>query len=506
MKYINVIFKAKFLKVMRIFPKSGPREIYNIGCWALLGVVVPLSAPAADPAGKPNIIIVLADDLGWADVGYNGNRCLETPHIDQLAREGMVFSRFYPSAANCAPSRASIMTGMYSPRHHVYLPQGMARGEVSQRRWMVPAQDIPSTHHLFPVSINNLEPRFESLAEMLKKGGYVSSRLGKWHIGDNNQGFDYSSSDGTPGVVANKDGEEGRFYEDTLVAERLTDAAVDFMARHKDGPFFLYLSHWEVHSPMAARRQAIARFSSRFAEKGCVGVDPVYAAEAEQLDISLGRVMACLDSLGIAENTLLIFTSDNGGSLKYTTNGILRGGKGGFYEGGIRAPFVVSWPGIIQPGSSTGWPANGIDLMPTFAEMAGVPLPTTQPVDGISLVPAFMGHNPLPDRSMFFHFPLYLGGEEGVSRELPAYDTGEPRWRAVPSTTLIRGDWKMIWFYEYDKYELFNLSVDVSEKNNLAGQFPETEKSLLKEIREWVEATDAPVPNIRASYGPTNNN
>jgi len=492
-------YNVQYLSVMQTFLKSGYFLIPIFIYWALPGIFAPLSAGEAGSAGNPNIIIVLADDLGWADVGYNGNRCLETPHIDKLAKEGMVFNRFYPSAANCAPSRASIMTGMYSPRHHVYLPQGMARGNVSQRRWIVPTRDIPSTHHMFPVSINNVEPRFESLAEMLKKGGYVSARLGKWHIGDDNQGFDYSSSNGTPGLITNVGGVEKRFYDDTLVAQRLTDAAVDFIGRHKDEPFFLFLSHWEVHSPMAGRKQAVARFFSLISETECEGVDPVYAAETEQLDISLGRIMACLDSLGIANNTLLIFTSDNGGSLKYTSNGILRGGKGGFYEGGIRAPFVARWPKIIQPGSSTDCPANGIDLMPTFAELAGVSLPAKQPVDGISLVRVFRNPVQKQERSMFFHFPLYLGGQEGINRELPSYYTQEPLWRAVPSTTLIKGNWKMIRYYEYDSYELFNLEVDVSEKNNLAGKYPEIERTLLKEIQDWVVETNAPIPNIRAN-------
>jgi arylsulfatase A-like enzyme len=485
---------------MRTFTNLDLWGVFNASCGVLLGACLPFSSPASEPIGKPNIIIVLADDLGWADVGYNGNRCLETPHLDQLAREGMVFSRFYPSAANCAPSRATLMTGMYSPRHHVYLPQGMARGDVSHRRWMVPTQNMPETHNLFPVSNNSLDPRFESLAEMLKKAGYVSSRLGKWHMGDDNQGFDYSSSDGTLGLIANVGGTEDRFYDDTLVAQRLTDAAIEFITRYRNDPFFLYLSHWEVHSQMAGRKQAVAKFSDRLSEKGCEGVDPVYAAETEQLDISLGRIMACLESLGIADNTLVIFTSDNGGSLKYTTNGILRGGKGGFYEGGIRVPFVARWPGMIKPGTSTDWPANGIDLMPTFAEMAGAPLPDAQPVDGISLVPVFMDPVHKPERLMFFHFPLYLGGEEGVSRELPSFRTKEPRWRAVPSTTLIRGDWKLIWYYEYDNYELYNLAIDVSEKNNLAGQFPDLENGLLEEIRNWVQATNAPVPGILQTH------
>ena len=467
-----------------------------LSCHTILGLVISLSSSGAEPEKKPNIVIVLADDLGWADVGYNGNQCLETPHIDKFARQGMVFNRFYPSAANCAPSRASMMTGMYSPRHHVYLPQGMAKGEGSHRRWLVPTQKLPETHNLFQVNNNHVDPGLVSLAEMLKKSGYVTARLGKWHIGDDNQGFDYSSSDGTPGLVSNVGGEEERFYEDTLVAQRLTDAAIDFMGKNKKKPFFLYLSHWEVHSPMAARKNAVDRFSSQFSTKDCDGVDPVYAAEAEQLDVSLGRIMASLDSLGLTDNTLLIFTSDNGGSLKYTTNGVLKGGKGGFYEGGIRSPFVARWPGVIKSGTATSYPANGIDFMPTFAEMAGAPLPEKQPVDGISLLPVFRNPGYQKERVMYFHFPLYLGGEEGVSSELPAFDTGKPMWRAVPCTTIIRGDWKMIWYDEYDKYELFNLANDISEKNNLVGKFPEVEKSLLNEIQSWVKAVDAPVPKI----------
>lgn len=472
----------------------------SFGVLAAMGSSFPLLTAGSSQGNKPNIVIVLADDLGWADVGYNGNRCIETPHIDQLAREGIVFNRFYPSAANCAPSRASLLTGMYSPRHHVYLPQGMARGDIAARRWMVPTQSLPETHHLFPVSNNHLEPQFESLAEMLSRGGYVSARLGKWHVGDDNQGFQFSSSDGTPGLIANTGGTEDRFYSDTLVARRLTDAAIEFIGKHKEQPFFLYLSHWEVHSPLAAGEEAIQRFASRWEGSDCVGVDPVYAAEAEQVDLSLGRLMACLDSLGIAGNTLVIFTSDNGGSLKYTHNAPLRGGKGGFYEGGIRVPFVARWPGVISPATSTDWPANGIDFMPTFAELAGVSLPGNQPVDGVSLLPVIRDHELQPERSMFFHFPLYLGGEEGVNQELPAFDSGEPAWRAVPSTTLIRGDWKIIRYYEYDTHELYNLREDISEVRNLAGSYPELEMNMLKEIEEWVKAVKAPKPYIPNSH------
>jgi arylsulfatase A-like enzyme len=453
-----------------------------------------------DPSrSKPNIIVVLADDLGWADVGYNGALFYETPNIDKLAREGMVFNRFYPSAANCAPSRASIMTGMYSPRHGVYLPQGLSKGKAENMRWKVPTHGQDASFNTFPVSINHVDPEFESLAELVKKGGYVTGRFGKWHIGDDNQGFDVSSSDGTPGFVTNRAGLETRFYDDTTVAQRLTHAAIDFIARHRTSPFFVFLSHWEVHSPMAATQDRVAYYAQKPRETGAKDYGPVYAAEVEQVDVSLGKVMEALDSLNLAENTLLIFTSDNGGSLKYTTNAPLREGKGTFYEGGIRVPFLARWPAVIRPGSHTNVPVSGIDFMPTFAEIAGVPKPQNQPVDGLSILPVFREEQFSADRTLFFHFPLYLSGQKDVSRALPVYNSDELFWRAVPSTTLIKGDWKMIYYYEYDNYELFNLEVDVSERNNLAEQYPEIERALLKEIHEWVNETNAPLPNVPAS-------
>ncbi|MCK4747249.1 MAG: sulfatase-like hydrolase/transferase, partial [Bacteroidales bacterium] len=178
---------------------------------------------------KPNIIVILADDLGWADLPAYGNHFNEAPRLTQMASQGMVLRRFYPSAANCAPSRACLMTGMYSPRHRVYLPQGLSRGgEVSAMRWKTPTRDQDSSFLTFPVSINNVDSSFVSLAEMLKGAGYVSARLGKWHIGDDNQGFDINSSNGIPGFITNRNGEETPFYNDTAVAEKLTDAAIEF--------------------------------------------------------------------------------------------------------------------------------------------------------------------------------------------------------------------------------------------------------------------------------------
>lgn len=216
---------------------------------------------------NPNIVLIIADDLGWKDVGYNGAKFYETPNIDKLAADGMVFNRFYPGAANCAPSRATLLTGMYMPRHGVYIPQGLARGgETSKMRFKVPTQGEDSTFNTFHVNINHVAPEFESLAEMLKKSGYISARIGKWHIGDDNQGFNFVSANGESGFITNMNGDERRFYSDVHVAEKMTDTALDFIEENKENPFFLYLSHWEVHTPIKARKERIEYFERKAKE------------------------------------------------------------------------------------------------------------------------------------------------------------------------------------------------------------------------------------------------
>jgi arylsulfatase A-like enzyme len=443
----------------------------------------------------PNIVFILADDLGWADLGYKGHPLHETPHLDQLAKEGLVLNRFYPTAANCAPSRAGILTGMYGPRHHVYLPQGYAReGNVQHMRWKVPTFGEDSTYQTFQVNINHVDPSAVSLAEMLTEAGYVTARLGKWHIGDDNQGFHYNSSAGVLGEYSNKDGKEGRYYNDTTVARKLTDTALELMEKHKDDSFFIYLSHWEVHTPMAARQDRVGYYRQKIASLGWDGFDPVYAAEVEQLDKSVGRVMKQLKDLGLEDNTLLIFTSDNGGLMRFTDNGPLRAGKGTFYEGGIRVPAVVRWPDVIKGGTSSEYPVSGVDFMPTFSDIAGISPPSDQPVDGISILPLFMGES-LPERPIYFHFPLNLEGQ-GEERVLPVYGSQEGYWRAVPSSTVILGDWKLIHYYEYDGYELFDLKSDVSETEDLYEQEKIKARTLRDSLRQWVDKTDAPVPEI----------
>jgi arylsulfatase A-like enzyme len=443
---------------------------------------------------KPNIVVIIADDLGWADVGYNGARFFETPNIDRLAADGMVFDRFYPSAANCAPSRASLLTGMYSPRHRVYIPQGVSRGgDVAKMRFKVPTQGQDSSFNTFPVNINHVAPEFESLAELLQKSGYVSARLGKWHIGDDNQGFDINSASGIIGEITNVGGTEERYYDDVHVAERLTDAALQFMEENKHRPFFVYLSHWEVHTPLAARDERIAYYKEKLSNWPDKNIDPVYAAEVEQVDISVGRVLDKLKEIGLEDNTIVIFTSDNGGLSTVTSNAPLRAGKGTFYEGGIRVPFCIKWPGVTKAGTRTDIPVIGVDLMPTFADIAHAALPENQPVDGKSFVPILKGEPFDRERPIFFHFPLYLGGNGPV---LPSYDGMENYWRAVPSSVIMSGDWKLIYYYEYDRCELFNLREDISEGNDLSGKESGVAKRLLNELIKWTKEVDAPVPSV----------
>ncbi len=452
--------------------------------------------PATESQEHTNFVIILADDMGYSDPGFMGNPFYETPHLDQLAQQGMVFNRFYPSAANCAPTRASLLTGMYSPRHGVYLPQGLARGGATEKmRFKVPTHGEDSTFFTFPISINHVDPDVVSLAELLKPAGYVSARLGKWHIGDDNQGFDLVSSAGVPGEITNKGGDEKRYYDDTTVARKLTDLALDFMEENQEQPFFLYLSHWEVHTSLAAAKNRVAYYRQKLAENSYdFEYDPVYAGEVEQIDLSVGRVMQKLDQLGLAENTVFIFTSDNGGLSDITDNAPLRAGKGTYYEGGIRVPMVIRWPQEVTAGTSTDVPVNGIDFMPTFAALARQEPPISQPLDGVSLVPLLQGQE-LQERDLYFHFPLYLGGG-GKDKVMPSYQGDANYWRAVPSTTIISGNWKLIYYYEYDDYELYNLAEDIAEENNLAEKMPEKAQQMIEKIKQWTVSTEAPIPAL----------
>lgn len=439
----------------------------------------------------PNIVFVLADDLGYSDVGFNGQRFYETPSIDALARDGMILSDFYSGGPNCAPTRACINTGMYPPHHKLFTPGGQAKGDVKAMRFAVPTkgQDDP-VYNTVDSMQNTIDGNHTSIAEILGNAGYVSGRFGKWHLGEDLQGFTVSSANGKPGVVGKK------FYGNIDVAEDLTDAAVEFIEQNKEKPFFLYVAHWDVHGPLRARKEVIAKYKQKlatFTDDGVWEWNPIYAAMLDAVDTSVGRIRAKIKQAGLEDNTLFIFTSDNGGASFATTNRPLRGAKGAFFEGGIRVPTCAAWPAVIKPGTRSDAALTSVDFMPTFAELAGASLPTNQPVDGRSFTRVLQGQEVLQNRAIFWHYPLYLAGA-GYNKVLPIFGTDNMNWRAVPSSVIRKGDYKLIYYYEYQDYKLFNLRDDLSEKNDLAQKMPRKAKQLHAELMTWVKDTNAPVP------------
>ena len=438
---------------------------------------------------RPNIIFIMADDLGWFDVGYNGAPFYETPNIDQLAADGIIFDRSYTGGANCAPTRACLMSGMYTPRHHIYQPEGKAKGgpEAFQKmRFLVPNVANKDGRGQFPSAIN-LKPEVVSLAEVLKPSGYKTAMLGKWHLGSKErQGFDVFSCDGVTEYP-----KWGRRYGSKDVAETLTDYAEGFIEENKGNPFFLYLSHWDVHRPNVAKEEVVEKYTKKLQSKDWEhGWNPTYAAMIEAFDTSVGRVVGKVKELGMENNTLIIVTSDNG-VVSDVHSGPLKGTKGSFFEGGVRVATAMSWPGVIKPGSRCDTPTTSVDYMPTFAELAGGKLPTIQPIDGRSLVPLMKGEDALADRSIFWHYPLYLPSTDPV---IPVYGTDELYWRAVPSSMIVKGKWKLIHFYEPDSFQLYNIAEDHSEKKDLSTSRPEVAKALREELKGWVTTTGAPIP------------
>jgi arylsulfatase A-like enzyme len=465
-----------------------PRR-FSAACLAVL-LIVAAFVPAT-AAAKPNIIFIMADDLGWKDVGYAGAEFFETPHIDRLAGQGMTFTSAYSGGPNCSPTRACLMSGTYTPRHRIYTPGGQAKGNPRYMRLLVPARNRKDkklqkkADAQFEI-LNSLDPKFVCIPEMLKPAGYVSARLGKWHLGTDTQGFDLSSANGVGGP-------EGSFYGNIDVAERLTDRALKFIEDNRKGPFFLYLSHWDVHSPIRARKAVVDKYKQKLAtlpDGQRKNFNPTYAGMIEAVDTSVGRVVAKVDELGIAEKTLIVFISDNGGT-RQSQLAPLRGMKGSLFEAGVRVPMCVRWTGTVKPGSTCGTPVTSVDFLPTFASLAGAGLPKSQPVDGTDISPLFRGQT-IAERSIFWHYPLYLSGV-GLDIAVPGGKTYS--WRGFPSTSLRRGDWKLIEFLEDNSIGLYNLKDDPGEGKNLAKSEADLAAKLRAELDAWQARTQAPIPS-----------
>ncbi len=442
----------------------------------------PLHAAEASLLSRPNIIFILADDLGYTDVSCFGSKYYETPNIDRLATQGMKLLSHH-HCQNCTPTRAALMSGQYGARTGVYTVGGTDRFDWSKR----PLRPVEN--------VTNLPLDRDIIARQLKAAGYATGMFGKWHIGQ--QGDYLPGQRGFDEAIVSM----GRHFdfatnpktdypEGQYLADFLTDKAVDFITRHKEQPFFLYLPHFGVHSPHDAKAELIAKFK---AKPGVGGHNnATYAAMIYSVDESVGRVMKTLDDLKLADNTVLIFTSDNGGVGGYVREGIkkagdvtdnapLRSGKGSLYEGGTREPFVVRWPGVTLPGSTCNVPTIHVDVFPTMLELAGAPKPR-QVLDGESLVKLFRDPNAKLQRNAIFqHFPGYLGA-------------GSDTWRTTPVSLVQIGDWKLMEFLEDGRLELYNLGNDIGETKNLATENPAKAKELHARLVAWRAEVNAPMP------------
>lgn len=437
---------------------------------------------------KPNIIFILADDLGWTDLHCQGSGYYETPNIDRLASQGMRLTNHHHHQ-NCQPTRAALMSGQYAPRTGVYTVGGIDRFDWQSRplRPVENAQQLPLDRTILP--------------QTLKSAGYATAMFGKWHLGERDEyhpgrrGFDEAiCSAGKHFDFATNPKTE--YPKGQYLADFLTDKACDFIRRKKDERFFLYLPHYGVHSPYQAKPELIEKFKNKPASGG--HHDPVYAAMIASVDESVGRIMALLDELTLADNTVVIFSSDNGGVGGYTREGIkkggdvtdnspLRSGKGSLYEGGTRVPFIARWPGIIKPGSECNVPTIHVDVFPTFAALAGAKMPENQPHDGESLVPLFQRADASLQRTAIFqHFPGYLGA-------------GENTWRTTPVSLVQSGDWKLMEYLEDNRLELYNLKDDIGETQNLATSQPDKAKELHGLLIAWRKDINAPMPQPNSS-------
>ncbi|MEQ9409969.1 MAG: sulfatase [Fuerstiella sp.] len=465
--------------VFRSGPAVAPRHTALLCGAVLLALfVTPVRGHAA---GQPNVVFFFIDDLGWADTGFQGSDFYETPRIDGLAASGMVFSDAYAGAPNCAPSRACLLSGQYTPRHGIFTVGDPRRGNDKFRR-------------LEPVENETVLPDdIITWAEVLSDQGYTVASMGKWHLGPDptTQGFDvniagrewgspsgggYHSPYRYPNLTQKTKGE--------YLTDRLTDEAIRFIDQHRDGPFFLYLTHYAVHTPIQAKDEIAAKYSAR--TPGRHQKNARYAAMIESVDQSVGRVLDHVEQLGLTDDTVVLFYSDNGGFGGATSNHPLRGAKGMLYEGGIREPLVIRWPGITAPGSRCREPVTGVDFFPTLLEIAGAPRPTGQALDGVSLVPLLKNASASLNRdALFWHFPCYLQG------------SGDPHggpFRTTPAGAVRMGDWKLIEWFETGRLELYNLKDDLSESTDLSRTHPTQLARLHAAMKQWRTDIGAPIP------------
>lgn len=463
---------------------------------------------------QPNIIFILIDDLGWRDLGCYGSTFYETPNLDRLAAEGLLFTDAYAACPVCSPTRASILTGKYP-------------ATLGITDWIDWANSIhPARGKLVDVPYLKELPRSETtVATLLRQGGYATWHVGKWHLGDKghfpeDHGFDvniggcrlgspapggYFSPYAVPGLEGSAD--------DEYLTDRLTDEAIRLIEEREPGrPFFLNFWHYAVHTPIQAKEQDIAKYVAKakwlgldqqitFSEgdfyptehkqhlrirRRLLQSDPVYAAMVENLDWNIGRLLESIAQNGIEQETIVIFTSDNGGLATAegspTCNAPLAEGKGWMYEGGTREPLLVKWPGVTAAGSRCSIPVTSPDFLPTLLEMAGLAIPQELPLEGISLAPLLRGTEHLSREAIFWHYPHY--GNQG----------------GTPGSSVRVGDYKLIEFFEDGRLELYNLRTDIGEENNLVGQADDLAQTLHQQLVAWRASVEAQLPQPNPAY------
>jgi arylsulfatase A-like enzyme len=447
-------------------------------------------------SGKPNIILVVVDDLGAHDVGFMGSTFYETPNIDKLAGGGVVFAQAYAAAANCSPTRASIMTGKYPARLGItdwIRPSVWRDGTEDEKTYVSdPGKKLACPH--YPLKLDTAEM---TIAELLKSAGYTTMHIGKWHLGGpgylpEDQGFDYNfagfdfgqppsyyapyTSDWAPGGIPSIMPLSG----DEYLTDREAEEAVRFIRANRKHPFFLNLWHYAVHTPIQPEVEYEEYFKSKSSTDG--QKNPRYAAMIKSVDDAMGRVMETLEEEGLIENTLVIFYSDNGGHNGYTSNAPLRSGKGNPWEGGIREPLVMHWPKVLDAGTEFTGPVSSIDLLPTLCNVAGVGVPENIGVDGVNIMPALLDDQELSRDGLFWHFPHYRSYED-----------------VRPFSIVQSGDWKLIRFWEGSN-ELYNLADDPSETDDLSSVNVKKVLELESMLDSWLLETGALVPRVNPEY------
>jgi len=451
---------------------------------------------------KPNIILINVDDLGWTDVACFGSLYYDTPNIDRLASQGIRFTNAYAACAVCSPTRAAIMTGRYPARLgltdwiHFAAPGAKLAEEERKHPEEYVGKNKPA---LCPPNPYWMDLDEVTIAELLKPAGYATCHIGKWHLGPkgwfpDSQGFDLNiggcdfgqppsyfdpyqrknnpTRQNIPTLPPRREGE--------YLTDREGDEAEKFIRDHADKPFFLNMWHYAVHTPLQAKKELVAKYKDR--EK-TNQKNPIYAAMIESVDNAAGQIMRTLDELNLTGNTIVIFTSDNGGLQGHATdNAPLRAGKGFPYEGGIRIPQIIRWPGVVEPGAICHEPVSSVDFLPTICESVGIASPSDRSIDGVSLMPLLTQDDALDRQAIYWHFPHYRG-------------------KIVPYSIIRAGKWKLIKRYAGKTFELFDLESDIGEKRDLSNSMPAKAKELDAALTDWLKNTGAKLPRQNPDYG-----